>query len=168
MVRFWTALAHIAGWCLLFLCHGVQAATFCYGVTTSALITLSVSDWKRQMIPPVCNLVILGSGIVNLALHYRDWAQFLLGAALVSGLLYALRRCSGGAAIGGGDVKLSAAAGLLLGFRRMLLAFAIACILGAAVEGIRVRWKHNGRSDKGQVVAFGPYLSLGIYLMMLF
>ena len=67
-----------------------------------------------------------------------------------------------GKAIGGGDIKLMAYAGLLLGARNILLAFVLACILGSVLHTIRMKV-----SKRNNLLAMGPYLSAGIYIAAL-
>ena len=66
--------------------------------------------------------------------------------------------------MGGGDVKLMAAAGLLLGWKHIILAMMIGCVLGSIIHVIRM----NADKKKEHVLAFGPYLAMGIYLTILF
>ena len=69
---------------------------------------------------------------------------------------------SGGSAIGGGDVKLMASCGLILGWKLIILAFLLGCIIGSVVHVIRIKI-----SGAGRVLAMGPYLSVGIFLAAL-
>lgn len=59
-------------------------------------------------------------------------------------------------AFGGGDIKLMAAAGLFMGYKNVILAFFLGCILGAVIHVIRMKV-----SGKQRVLAFGPYLCAG-------
>ena len=65
--------------------------------------------------------------------------------------------------IGGGDVKLMAVAGLLIGWQKILLAFLLGCILGSVLHLLRMKV-----SGEGHVLAMGPYLAAGIFLAALF
>ena len=64
--------------------------------------------------------------------------------------------------MGGGDVKLMAAAGLLLGFKFSLVALVAGCILGSVIHLIRMKV-----SKQEHMLAFGPYLAGGIFLTIL-
>lgn len=66
-------------------------------------------------------------------------------------------------AFGGGDIKLMAAAGLLLGVQNILLAFFIAVISGAVGALVVI-----GKKKTQRHLAFGPYLTGGIALSWLF
>lgn len=68
---------------------------------------------------------------------------------------------SGGAAVGGGDVKLMAGAGLFLGLRLTLFAFFLGCLLGSIIHLTRMKLCGAGRD-----LALGPYLSAGILIAL--
>ena len=88
--------------------------------------------------------------------------EHLIGMICVSGLLEVLYLVTGGGAIGGGDIKLMFACGLILGWKLILLAFFLECIIGSVVHIIRMAAKKAGR-----MLAMGPYLSVGILLAAL-
>ena len=88
--------------------------------------------------------------------------SYLIGFFLVSGVLAVLYYASKGRAIGGGDVKLMAVCGLMLGWKLILLAFSLGCILGAVIHVIRMKV-----SGEKHVLALGPYLSAGVFIAML-
>jgi leader peptidase (prepilin peptidase)/N-methyltransferase len=69
---------------------------------------------------------------------------------------------SKGRAIGGGDVKLMAAAGLYLGWKQIILAFLLGCILGSIIHILRMKI-----TSADHVLAMGPYLSAGILIAAL-
>ena len=69
---------------------------------------------------------------------------------------------SSGKAIGGGDIKLMATAGLVLGAKNIIFAFILACILGSVIHTIRMKI-----SKKNNLLAMGPYLSAGVFIAAL-
>lgn len=68
-----------------------------------------------------------------------------------------------GRGIGGGDVKLMAVAGLLIGWQKILLALVLGAILGSVIHIARMKI-----SGEEHILAFGPYLSAGIFIAMLY
>ena len=76
--------------------------------------------------------------------------------------LYALYYFSSGKAIGGGDIKLMATTGLVLGAKNIIFAFILACILGSVIHTIRMKI-----SKKNNLLAMGPYLSAGGFIAAL-
>lgn len=129
---------------------------------TSALLVLSVIDARTGEIPPGTAIFIAALGAARLVLHPGLTLSLLLGAAAVSGFLLLVLLVTGGRGVGGGDVKLMAACGLLLGWKLILLAFLLGCLLGSAVHLVRMRFFGAGR-----VLALGPYLSAGVFLSLL-
>ena len=97
-----------------------------------------------------------------MVLDIKNFSGYLIGFFLVSGMLLLLYIVTKGKAIGGGDIKLMAAAGLLLGWKLVILAFFIGCILGSVIHIIRMKL---AGADK--VLAMGPYLSAGLFIAML-
>lgn len=155
-------LANSGLYVLIFLQKGCSVESGIYCLMASALLVLSVIDERTFEIPAGINLFILILGVLHLAMNPADWKNYLFGAVVVSGFLELLVIFSKGRAIGGGDVKLMAGAGLLLGWQRILLAFLLGCFLGAAIHTLRIK-----RSGADKVLAFGPYLSVGIMLSYL-
>ena len=87
---------------------------------------------------------------------------YLIGMLAVSVPLGILWFLSKGRAIGGGDVKLMGAAGLLLGWKGIIAAFVIGCIVGSVVHLCRMRLANAPRR-----LAMGPYLAVGIITVIL-
>lgn len=148
---------------LICLVHGFNLESAIYCLMASALLTLSVIDFRTYEIPFGSNVFLLVLGIVHTIFDYQNWLLYVIGLVSVSLFLEILLLASGGRAIGGGDVKLMGACGLLLGWKNILLAFLIGCILGSVIHLIRMKVSHEQH-----VLAMGPYLSAGIFLAALF
>lgn len=148
---------------LVFWIHGFQLISVIYCLLTSALLVLSIIDFQTYEIPSGINLFIGSLGIIQLVLAFPNVMEYLLGLISVSGFLLLIYLLSKGRGIGGGDIKLMAAGGLILGFPAIVLAFILGCILGSIIHLIRMRI-----SQQDRVLAFGPYLSAGMLLTMLF
>ena len=148
---------------LIFLRYGLTIETLLYCLLFSALLALSVIDFRTFEIPVGFNIFILILGLVRVATDYRNWLLYLIGLVSVSLFLFAIFAISKGRGIGGGDVKLMAATGLLLGWKLNLLGFVMGCILGSIIHIIRMKVSKEGRT-----LAMGPYLSLGVVLTVFF
>ncbi|SCP94728.1 prepilin peptidase [Anaerobium acetethylicum] len=147
---------------MIFWVNGMNAVSVLYCFLTSALIVLSVIDFRTYEIPFGINVFILALGLIRLALDYSNWSEYAIGLLVVSGFLYLIYIVTKGRGIGGGDVKLMAACGLLLGWKLIILAFFLGCILGSVIHLIRMRL-----SDEDHVLAMGPYLSAGVFVAAL-
>ena len=149
-------------WVLVFLIRGVNIDSLLYCLLFSALIVLSVIDFRTYEIPLGINIFILTLGLVRVATDYSNWLSYLIGFFCVSVFLTVLYYATGGRAIGGGDIKLMAVCGLVLGWKLTVLSFFLGCIFGAVIHLIRMKV-----SGESHVLALGPYLSMGIVTAML-
>ena len=91
--------------------NGLTWVSLLYCLMVSALLTLSLIDWRTYEIPFGINVFLLFLGIAATILDRGNFASHLIGAVCVSAFLEILFLVSGGSAIGGGDVKLMAACG---------------------------------------------------------
>ena len=147
---------------VVFAVNGFSLESILYCLFVSALLVLSVIDWRIYEIPIGINIFILILGILHTALDYKNWLMYVIGFFSVSLFLFLLLWISKGRAIGGGDVKLMAVAGLLLGWKLAVLAFFIGCIVGSVIHLLRMRF-----SGADKVLAMGPYLSVGLFIAAL-
>lgn len=147
---------------VVFIVNGMNADSILYCLLTSALLVLSVIDFRTYEIPFGINLFILALGLIHLGLHLDEWAELTIGFFAVSIFLYILYLVSGGRAIGGGDIKLMAVCGLVLGWKRILLGFLLGCVLGSVIHIVRMKV-----SKEGHVLAMGPYLAAGVWIALL-
>lgn len=150
-------------WVIVFARFGAAVMFPAACLSCSALLVLSMIDARTTEIPNGCVLVILAMGLLNLVFNLGSWRLYVIGFFAVSLPLYLIWMISGGAAIGGGDVKLMAACGLLLGWKNILLALFIGCVLGSVIHLSLMAAKKVGRR-----LAMGPYLSAGVFLALLF
>ena len=142
--------------------HGMTITSILYCLLVSALLVISVIDFRTFEIPLGINIFILILGIVRVATDFTCVLDYVIGFLSVSVVLAILYYASKGRAIGGGDVKLMAVCGLVLGWKLVLLAFFLGCILGSVIHIIRMK-----AFGADRVLAMGPYLSLGVLLAVL-
>ncbi len=127
------------------------------------LLNVSMTDLRYFRIPKGSYFVLCILGFVDALVAHKQWIECILGFLSVSFgliLIYILTQSRG---IGGGDIKLMAVTGILLGWKRNFLAFFSACIL-VAIHFLMNK-KHFLKSHR---FAFGPYLSAGILLSWFF
>ena len=148
---------------ITFITYGLTIETVIYSLFSSVLIVISVIDWRTYEIPIGCNIFILCLGLVRIATDLPHWVTYVIGFFAISTLLYLINLFSKGKAIGGGDVKLMAAAGLVIGWQKIILALVLGSIIGSVIHIIRM--KVSGVNHR---LAFGPYLSAGILISALF
>lgn len=144
-----------------FLFRGDWLTVGLYCLLYSMLMVLSVIDWREFIIPNGINLVIFLLGIVRLVTDLANWPLYVIGMVSVALVFLLLHVLTGGNGLGMGDVKLVAAAGLLLGWPKMILAVLVGSLSGAIIHSIRMR------RGAGRKLAFGPYLAAGIWFSAL-
>lgn len=138
----------------------LKVALYC--ALFSLLMVIAVIDWRTFEIPNGLNLAILVLGIIRIVTDLSNWKLYLIGMVCVSLFFLLIWFVTGGAGIGMGDVKLMGAAGLLLGWRNIVLGMFVGCIIGAVIHMIRMK------RGAGRRLAFGPYLAAGSWLAALF
>lgn len=134
------------------------------------LIAISAIDWQHQLIPDSLSLSLLWLGLIASALQLIPTTPFdaIMGAAVgylslkSIAIIYAWLRSREG--MGGGDPKLLAALGAWLGWQTLPMTVCMAAVSGTAVILCLIRC---GRMDKHQPIAFGPYLAIAGWLMMM-
>lgn len=116
------------------------------------LMVLSLWDIDRKEIPYTCSIIIAVLGIASFFTADMPWYEHLIGCGVIA-VPFAILCFLG--AMGGGDVQLMAAAGLLLGWN-IVPAAMIGIILGA-IAGSIIK-----AVTKLNLICFGPFLSVGI------
>lgn len=149
-------------WLLIIFLRGLSVEGILYCLLASALLVLSVIDFRTYEIPFGINVFIAVLGLVRLCTDLKQWYLYVIGFFLVSGIFLFVLWVTKGRGIGGGDVKLMAAAGLLLGAPKIFLAMLIGCLLAVVVHPLRMKLSGEGHS-----LAFGPYLAAGILISAL-
>lgn len=151
----------------LYLKYGFGIESVLYALAVSILIYAGYIDWNTQYIPLEFNIIIFILGIIRMILQPEFWLERLLGFLSISLLLLMIdwigtKFYSGNHVIGGGDIKLMAAAGLLLGWKLNIVAFMMGCVCGSIIHLVIMK---IGKGEHR--LAFGPYLSMGIYIAMI-
>ena len=129
------------------------------------LIPIFVIDLKRQIIPD--ELVFSGLFLTFFyLLLFSEVSLFthLFSALTVALFLFSLHIVTGGKGMGLGDVKLGLLAGLVLGFPHSVTFLYLAFISGALVGLILLVL---GLRRIGQKIAFGPFLALALWVIMI-
>lgn len=159
LVEFINAVA----WFAIAFVYGFHLITIVYCSAFSILLIISVIDERTHEINLGLNIALLVVGIAATAIDYQNWLYHLIGMVSVSVFLLIIVLVSKERAMGLGDVYLMIGAGLMLGWKHTIFAFAVGCILGSIIHLIRM-----AVSKKKHELAFGPYLSLGIVFTVFF
>lgn len=142
---------------------GISLEAGIYMAFTAAMVTITFIDIDHRIIPdrislpgiPLCFLAAL-------ALPDMGWKAALLGILVGGGTLFVVAwgysMLTGKEGMGGGDIKLLAMIGALLGWQGVVFTIFLASLLGTAV-GLGVML--YSRSNMKLAVPFGPFLAAG-------
>lgn len=123
------------------------------------LLLITVNDIRTMEIPVQYNIFIFVLGIAAI----WTWGNVSLLSRVIGMLAISLPMflivllVPGG--FGGGDIKLMFAAGFLLGWKAIVVAFFIGLLLGGAYGAVALALRKKGRKEH---FAFGPFLSVGL------
>jgi leader peptidase (prepilin peptidase) / N-methyltransferase len=155
---------------LLWTRFGLSIPLVVYAALTSALFTVALIDYDHKIIPNTITLpgIVIGLGlsalsILSLKVLPMTPLTSLLGILLGGVFFYLIALVSRGG-MGGGDIKLIAMIGAFLGWQGAFFTIFSGALLGSLVGVTLMLLGKKGRKDK---VPFGPFLSAGAILFML-
>lgn len=192
LIEFVTGAIFLLG----YLEFGLGIGLLIFLLLSVVLVIVSGIDFYHRIIFNVCSygLIITGllSSIFNPLLPERDLFLFdllsdiissspplmmtirrvsvsLMGVAIGGGVLLLIgvigERILGKEAMGGGDIKLMAGIGAFVGPGKIIWILFLSSLLGAIAGGIM---RLIGKNKKWQPIPFGPFISLGSILTILF
>jgi leader peptidase (prepilin peptidase) / N-methyltransferase len=149
---------------LIWLKYGFSIPFAAYAALTSTLLTVALIDYDHKIIPNTITLpgIVIGLGLSLWALPITPLAS-LLGILLGGVFFYLIALVSKGG-MGGGDIKLIAMIGAFLGWQGAFFTILSGALLGSLVGVSLMVLGKKGRKDK---VPFGPFLSVGAILFIL-
>jgi leader peptidase (prepilin peptidase)/N-methyltransferase len=138
----------------------------------SVLMILFLTDIREGILPnsvtlpaivvvAVYKLFLLIIGELSLAIFLLDFLSGLVPALLFLFMVI----LSGETAMGGGDVKLVFLLGILVGWPSILVALFLAFLTGGFMAVMLILL---GRKRFGQTIPFGPFLTLGAAIALLY
>ena len=114
---------------------------------------LSINSLGKYLLPPYSDYFLRHAFYTA-----QPFLMSILMTLLIGGFFMGLIIITRGKGMGGGDVKLGAFMGLMLGFPQGLLAIISSFILGAVFSIFLIM---TGKKHFGQSIPFGPFLVLG-------
>ncbi|WKB36833.1 A24 family peptidase [Terrilactibacillus sp. S3-3] len=143
----------------IFIVSPTLSTTLSGWLLVSLLMIVFVADLSYMIIPNQVLLYFSAIFIIfRLLSPLEPWWDSLAGSATGFALLYALLLLSNGG-IGGGDVKLFAVMGYLVGTKMLVLGFFFSIMYGALLG---VAGMAAGIIKKRQPVPFVPFIVLGM------
>ena len=144
---------------------GLDFATIIAFGTLCVLLAISLIDYDINEIPDSLVLTIGVFAIASIWLMPEvGIINRIIGLFVISVPLLILSLIINGA-FGGGDIKLMAACGFLLGWQSTLLSFFIAIIIGGTLA---IALMALGKRKRGDFIAFGPAICIGVAISLFF
>lgn len=135
----------------------------------SCLIVIFFSDAKYHLIPDQIQISLFIVSLVFIPFYNLPltliFAKRILAGLIITLPIFFIHYISQGKAMGFGDVKLAFNIAFLLGIKAGLLSLYIAFVLGGIIGLILILF---GRKKLKSKIAFGPFLVIGILLMIFF
>jgi leader peptidase (prepilin peptidase)/N-methyltransferase len=158
------------GYFLILNHFGYSAETPIFALFFSSFVVITFIDLKHQIIPDVITLPGIPIALIFAAtLLPTGFVNGLLGLLLGGGLFYLMAALSvlilKKEGMGGGDIKLTAMIGALLGWKMVLLTIFVASLSGSVIGLLLIGTGLRSRTDP---IPFGPFLVLGALIAIFF
>lgn len=127
------------------------------------LSAVAVTDCKTMRIPNRYNLLLALIGVVSIFTIPRISVTDRIAGMCVTSIPLWIITCIVPGAFGGGDIKLTGACGLFLGWRNSALALFLAVMAGGLYGFYLLAVKHRSRKTQ---FAFGPFLCFGMVVAL--
>ena len=136
------------------------------GVVVIMLIRVAWIDHKTMRIPDICSLVLAACGIFAMVFQPEiTIPERLIGCFCISAPMYLMITLIPGS-FGGGDVKLTFAMGLYLGWKLAVTGTFLAFLIGG-VQAVYLLAGGKAKMGERTHMAFGPALCAGYLLAMI-
>ena len=141
-----------------------------YAYFFSCLVIVTFTDLNHQIIPDSVTLSGIVVGLVStFLLGHMGFGEAVLGSLVGGGILYLvgkawflLAHCEG---MGGGDIKLMAMVGAILGWQQASLIIMLASFLGSVIGLVLILGRKKGLKDK---LPFGVFLAMAAVVAVFF
>ncbi len=133
------------------------------------LIVLFVYDLRWKLVPDKIIIPAIGFILIyNILLYlfnisYISIIDMIIGVLIGGGFFAAQFWISKGRWVGGGDVRMGALMGVILGWSDIVVALVIAYVLGSFISMFLLLWKRIGLQYK---IPFVPFLALSTLITM--
>jgi len=153
--------------------YGIGWNSVVYAVLCSSLIVITFIDLDFQIIPDRITLagiplgLVAGSFLLNdpfMRAELLGYKVSLIGLFAGGGLFYLVAVLSRGG-MGGGDIKMMAMVGAMMGWKSVLLTTLLGSLGGSLIGVFLMIFKGRGRKTK---IPFGPFLALGTLVTLFF
>ncbi len=153
--------------------YGIGWGSVVYAVLCSSLVAITFIDLEFQIIPDRITLAGIPIGLAAgffllpdpfMRADLLGYKASLIGMITGGGLFYLVAVLSRGG-MGGGDIKMMAMVGSLMGWKSVLLTTFLGSLAGSLIGVFLMVFKGRGRKTK---IPFGPFLALGAVITLFF
>ena len=158
-------IVEILLWAVTLKIYEINVISIIYCIAISILAAIAVIDWKTYQIPVALNAAVGICGAAVMLIKGDECrASHIAGMLVVSMPLLLIYILTSGKVTGSGDVKLTAAIGLLLGMGGVVLAFLLGCLCGTVIHLLR-NVLVKTESERG-ILPMGTYLAAGAIIVI--
>lgn len=153
---------------LLYLKFGFNINFIFYAFLFSILTIIIFIDIDHQIIPNALVLFILIGKNICIFIQYFLYNISLnlvdnISGLVVSGIIFSIIFIISKGGMGGGDVKLIAVLGFVLGIPKIILNIFLAFLIGGIISILLLAFKIKGRKDP---IPFGPFIILAFTITL--
>ena len=160
-------LLEVLGGLLGMLCfyrYGINWMTLISFVFAMILVAISMIDLDTMTIPNSLIIACLIVTVISYPFIDLSVMDRIIGFLIVSLPMYAMNYIIPDC-FGGGDIKLIAVCGLMLGWVHLLVGMFIAIVIAGSYAGYLML---SHKVDKKDHIAFGPYICFGLFVALLY
>lgn len=150
---------------IIFQRYGFDWNTILVFIFTMGLLAITLIDFDTMEIPNGLIIFCVICAIINILINPGiNMLQSFIGFFIISVPMLAINYIVNDS-FGGGDIKLMAVCGFMLGWQNILLAMFIGILLAGSYASVLMATK---KIDKESHIAFGPYLCIGIFISLMY
>jgi len=141
---------------------GLNLVAVCIFIILMILLAIGMIDFKTMIIPDELNMALFIVSFVLMCVKHMEIRDSIIGMFCISVPMILLNLLVT-ESFGGGDIKLMGVIGIALGWKNCLLAAFIGILLAGSYSiCLMAQKKVTSKSH----IAFGPYLSIGIFIAL--
>lgn len=149
---------------LCFSRYGIDGMTLISFLFSMILLAICMIDYDIMIIPNGLVICCLLVALISIPVLDVSLLDRVIGFFIISAPLYVMTLVIPDC-FGGGDIKLFAAGGLLMGYQYVLVSAFIAIVIAGTYGGyLMIRHKVERKSH----MAFGPYICFGLFIGLLY
>lgn len=142
-----------------------------YMIASAVLICVFFIDLEHKIIFDRFQIILLALGAMSIFFDSYGWLSHVLGGAIGFAVFFlvsfAFEKICKKEGLGGGDVKLVGAMGLLLGWQRLLLSM-LASTIPAVIILLIVSARRKNATEEEKQFPFAPFLVFGFLVAIFF